>query len=104
AIHESSDTLLLGTLTADSLALDADGGISDSGDISLAVTGNASFAAADTINIGGSTGDIVNFGTLTVNLDSGINPADAIIYADGDVVFSGTSAITNGNLGIVSQT
>ena len=64
AISEDSDTLLVGTSTADSLVLVSSGAITNNTTANLGVTGNASFTGTQ-ITLGRQSGDAMNFGSVT---------------------------------------
>ena len=85
SVSEDSDTLLVGTSTADSLALVSAGAISNDGTANLAVANNASFSGTS-ITLGRASGDGMNFGSLTFNSAGAVSVSE-----DSATVLSGTS-------------
>ena len=64
SISEDSDTMLVGTNTADSLVLASAGSIADAAGADLSVVGAASFDAAADITLGDEASNDTNFGSL----------------------------------------
>ncbi len=87
AITTDSAIVLTGVNTADSLALEADGGsITDAAGTSLSVTNDATLTG-DAITLGDDVGDTTNFGTLTFSATGAVS-----ISEDSSTDLNGTNA------------
>ncbi|MEE2893662.1 MAG: filamentous hemagglutinin N-terminal domain-containing protein, partial [Pseudomonadota bacterium] len=84
-IAENSTTVLLGTSTADSLDLDSGLFIFNAASASLTVTNNADLDGLGIV-LGFTTGDVMNFGSLTLN-----SAGPVVIAEDSATILSGTS-------------
>src|SRR5207244_1449076 len=84
-ISEDSGTNLTGTSTADSLVLASTGAITNMATADVTVTNNAAFSGTS-ITLGTTTGDAMNFGTLTFNSAGAVS-----ISEDSGSSLTGTS-------------
>ncbi|OAI52333.1 hypothetical protein AYO46_05740, partial [Betaproteobacteria bacterium SCGC AG-212-J23] len=84
-VKESSDTVLSGTSTADSLTLTSTASITNDATADVTVANNANLSATS-ITLGNQGGDSINFGSLTFNSAGAVD-----IALDSGTSFSGTS-------------
>jgi predicted nucleotidyltransferase len=113
ALSEDSDMVVDG-LTAASAALSTSGNITDSGSAVIAVAGQGVLDAGDSITLGDTGTDSVNFGSLaatagtavTISEDSdmvvdGLSGASAGLTATGSITDSASAAIAVTNQGVL---